>query len=57
MCTVTHVPLNPDADFIIIFCEFALVEVKIDYVPRQGMKISLQPLRVHVPDEGAWSPH
>lgn len=28
------------------------LEVKIDYVPRQGMKTSLQPLRAHAAGEG-----
>lgn len=46
--TMTHFPSIPDA---ILFL-FALLEVKIDYVPRQGTKASLQPLRGHEPGEG-----
>lgn len=42
-------PPNPNADF---FFSFAMLEVKIDYVPRQGTKTSLQRLRAHAPGEG-----
>lgn len=44
-CTTPNFPLNPDADFFVVVFKFALLEVKIDYVPRQGRTPSLQPLR------------
>lgn len=45
-CTTPNFPLNPDADFfVVVVFKFALLEVKIDYVPRQGRTTSLQPLR------------